>query len=136
MYFYKYLRWQMKVMPFGFYFLMSFQFQYPVCRQEVNVKRCSGKFGTFGAQFSVDSFFVSLQNAQEIWSKEKHCNAYKTDNAFSRAISWCSLCVEAFFESREMCHKSYKMTSKHQLIKFDDISRTFIEIWTFAKSIL
>ncbi|XP_063404269.1 uncharacterized protein LOC134687742 [Mytilus trossulus] len=52
---------------------------------------------------------------------EQLCNSCQINNETKTAISWCTICEEAFCEQCDKCHKSFKFTAKHKVILMQEI---------------
>ncbi|XP_063408866.1 E3 ubiquitin-protein ligase Midline-1-like [Mytilus trossulus] len=96
-------------------------FKCPICRQDVLMAESTGNPDTWAEQLPGNHFVASLMDRQAIRRSEKICDSCKANNESKNASSWCVVCEEAFCESCEKCHKSFKMSAKHPIVLLKDI---------------
>ncbi|XP_052102926.1 E3 ubiquitin-protein ligase TRIM33-like [Mytilus californianus] len=96
-------------------------FKCPICRQNVLMGESTGNPETWAEKLPGNHFVASLVNRQAIRRHEKICDACNANNESKNAFSWCIVCEEAFCESCDKCHKSFKMTAKHPIMLLKDI---------------
>ncbi|CAC5407034.1 unnamed protein product [Mytilus coruscus] len=64
---------------------------------------------------------MSMLDKRAIQRSEKVCNSCQINNEMKTAISWCTICEEAFCEQCDKCHKSFNFLAKHKLISINEI---------------
>lgn len=52
---------------------------------------------------------------------EKLCNACELSNVNKKAVSWCAVCQEALCSSCENCHRKFKVSSNHKILKLQEV---------------
>ncbi|XP_052102927.1 uncharacterized protein LOC127736423 [Mytilus californianus] len=97
-------------------------FKCPICRQNVLMGESTGNPETWAEKLPGNHFVASLMDRQAIRRSEKICDSCKANNKSKKALSWCIVCEEAFCESCEQCHKTFKMSAKHPLLSLKDIA--------------
>ncbi|XP_071137134.1 uncharacterized protein [Mytilus edulis] len=63
----------------------------------------------------------SMLDKRAIQMSAQLCNSCQINNEAITAISWCTICEEAFCEQCDKCHKSFKFTAKHKVISIQEI---------------
>ncbi|XP_052083527.1 E3 ubiquitin-protein ligase TRIM33-like [Mytilus californianus] len=96
-------------------------FKCPICRQNVLMAESTGNPETWAEKLPGNHFVVSMMDRQAIRRNVKTCDSCKANNESKNALSWCIVCEEAFCESCEKCHKSFKMSAKHPIMLLKDI---------------
>ncbi|VDI26413.1 Hypothetical predicted protein [Mytilus galloprovincialis] len=96
-------------------------FNCPVCRTFVSYDKRSDKPETWASTLPMNHFVMSMLDKRAIQRSEKLCNSCQINNDMKKAISWCTICEEAFCEHCAKCHKSFKISAKHKLISFNEI---------------
>ncbi|CAG2254013.1 unnamed protein product [Mytilus edulis] len=62
-----------------------------------------------------------MMDKRAIQRSEMMCNSCKINNKIKNAISWCTICEEAFCEQCDECHRSFKFLAKHKLVSIKEI---------------
>lgn len=96
-------------------------FKCPICRQKVLMEESAENPQIWADKLPGNHFVVSMMDRQAIRRREKICDSCKMNNESKNAFSWCIVCEEAFCESCEKCHKSFRMTARHPTILMKDI---------------
>ncbi|XP_076086412.1 uncharacterized protein LOC143057066 [Mytilus galloprovincialis] len=96
-------------------------FKCPICRQNVLMGESTGNPETWADKLPGNHFVASMMDRQAIRRSKKMCDSCKANNESKNALSWCIVCEEAFCESCEKCHKSFKMTAKHPIMLLNDL---------------
>ncbi|CAG2254017.1 TRIM56 [Mytilus edulis] len=96
-------------------------FNCPVCRTFVSYDKRPDKPEAWASSLPVNHFVMSMLDKRAIQRSEKVCNSCQINNDMKMAISWCTICEEAFCEQCAKCHKSFKVSAKHKLISFNEI---------------
>ncbi|VDI33395.1 Hypothetical predicted protein [Mytilus galloprovincialis] len=52
----------------------------------------------------------------------KLCDACTSKSVSQKAIAWCSVCEEAYCDTCEANHRTYKMAQNHKIVPIKDIS--------------
>ncbi|VDH97498.1 Hypothetical predicted protein [Mytilus galloprovincialis] len=97
-------------------------FKCPICRRQVQIQECQGKAETWAKQLPGNHFVVSLIDQRELKLAAKQCNACERKNKSIKAVSWCTVCEEAYCHTCEESHKSFKMSLEHKVIQIKDVS--------------
>ncbi|CAG2205430.1 TRIM56 [Mytilus edulis] len=85
-------------------------FKCPICRRQVQIEECQGKADTWAKQLPGNHFVVSLIDRKAVKQGEKQCTACESNNKSSKAVSWCTVCEEAYCDPCVVSHKSFKMS--------------------------
>ncbi|XP_071135488.1 tripartite motif-containing protein 2-like [Mytilus edulis] len=96
-------------------------FKCPVCRKLVSYNKTAEKPEKWASTLPTNHFVMSMLDKRAIQRSEKVCNSCQINNETKTALSWCTICEEAFCEQCEKCHKSFKFSAKHKLISFNEI---------------
>ncbi|VDI02836.1 tripartite motif-containing protein 56 [Mytilus galloprovincialis] len=96
-------------------------FKCPICRQDVLMAKSTANPETWAEKLPGNHFVASMMDRQAIRRSEKICDSCKANNESKNALSWCVVCEEAFCESCEKCHKSFKISAKHPIVLLKDI---------------
>ncbi|CAC5407030.1 TRIM56 [Mytilus coruscus] len=99
----------------------SEEFKCPVCRKFVSYSKTAKKAETWASTLPTNHFVMSMLDKRAIQRSEKVCNSCQVNNKTKEAISWCTICEEAFCEQCDECHKSFKISAKHKLILIHEI---------------
>jgi hypothetical protein len=73
---------------------------------------------------------------------EKLCNSWERNGKSNKAMSWCIVCEEVYYETCENWHRSFKVSLQHSMIPIKDIKesnrqklttyRTFETCWCIS----
>ncbi|XP_052087898.1 protein PML-like, partial [Mytilus californianus] len=96
-------------------------FKCPVCRKVVSYGKTPGKQEAWACTLPTNHFVMSMLDKRAIQRSEKLCNSCQINNDTKTAISWCTICEEAFCEQCDKCHKSFKFSAKHKIILINEI---------------
>jgi hypothetical protein len=102
-------------------------FKCPICCQLVSFEEKGGKSETWSKQLPGNRFVLSLLNRNAIIKSEKLCSSCERNKKSNKAISWCIVCEEAYCETCENWHKSFKLLSQHSMIQIKDIKESNID---------
>ncbi|CAG2254014.1 TRIM56 [Mytilus edulis] len=93
----------------------------PVCCTGVSPDKTQGKQETRACNLPTNHIVKSMLDKRAIQISEQLCNSCQINNETKTAISWCTICEEAFCEQCDKCHKSFKFTAKHKVILIQEI---------------
>ncbi|VDI67652.1 midline 1 [Mytilus galloprovincialis] len=93
-------------------------FKCPVCRRSVPLD--DEKPDTWANNLPGNHFIVSLIDKRELQKPDKLCDTCEQDK--QKAISFCTVCEEAYCESCRKGHTIYKMSRSHKLVPIKDIN--------------
>ncbi|XP_063402055.1 E3 ubiquitin-protein ligase TRIM45-like [Mytilus trossulus] len=96
-------------------------FKCPICRRQVRIEECQEKADEWAKQLPGNHFVVSLIDQRELKQAAKECNACERKNKSIKAVSWCTICEEAYCDTCEESHKSFKMSIDHKVIQIKDV---------------
>ncbi|XP_063404524.1 E3 ubiquitin-protein ligase TRIM45-like [Mytilus trossulus] len=97
-------------------------FKCAICRRQVQIQECQGKPDTWAKQLPGNHFIVSLIDRRELNQDEKQCSACESNNKSKKAVSWCTVCEEAYCDVCEVSHKSFKISRTHKLVQIKDMN--------------
>ena len=78
-------------------------------------------------QLPGNHFVHSLLNRNAIIKSEKLCSSCELNGKSNKAISWCIVCEEAYCETCENYHRSFKVSLQHSMIPIKDIKESNID---------
>ncbi|XP_063408093.1 transcription intermediary factor 1-alpha-like [Mytilus trossulus] len=93
-------------------------FKCPVCRRLVPID--DDKPGTWANSLPGNYFIVSLIDKRELQKPGKLCDTCEQDR--QKAMSFCTVCQEAYCETCRKAHRIFKMTKSHKIIPINDIN--------------
>ncbi|XP_063408301.1 E3 ubiquitin-protein ligase Midline-1-like [Mytilus trossulus] len=93
-------------------------FKCPVCRRSVPIDDEQPE--TWANNLPGNHFVVSLIDKRELQKPDKLCDTCEQDK--QKAISFCTVCEEAYCESCRKAHTIYKMLKSHKLVPIKDIN--------------
>ncbi|CAC5403472.1 TRIM56 [Mytilus coruscus] len=96
-------------------------FKCPICRQNVLMGESPGNPETWAEKLPGNHFVSSMMDRQEIKRSEKMCDSCKVNNKSEKAMSWCTVCEEAFCKSCKTYNRSFRISAKHPIISLKDI---------------
>ena len=102
-------------------------FKCPICRQLVSFEERGGKPETWSKQLPGNRFVLSLLNRNAIIKYEKLCNSWERKGKSNKAMSWCIVYEEAYYETYENWHRSFKVSLQHSMIPIKDIKESNID---------
>ena len=105
----------------------STSFKCPICRRLVSFEEKGGNPETWSKQLPGNHFVHSLLNRNAIIKSEKLCNSCERNGKSNKAISWCIVCEEAYCETCENYHRSFKVSLQHSMIPIKDIKESNID---------
>ncbi|XP_071144138.1 tripartite motif-containing protein 59-like [Mytilus edulis] len=94
------------------------EFKCPVCRRSVSID--DDKPDKWANNLPGNHFIVSLIDKRELQKPDKLCDTCDQDK--QKAISFCTVCEEAYCESCRRGHTIYKITKSHKLVHIKDIN--------------
>ncbi|XP_063408215.1 E3 ubiquitin-protein ligase TRIM33-like [Mytilus trossulus] len=95
-------------------------FKCPVCRRSVSIDENDKKPDTWANKLPGNYFIVSLIDRRELQKPDKLCDTCEQDK--QKAISFCTVCEEAYCKTCRMAHKIFKMSRSHKIISINDIN--------------
>ncbi|XP_052085560.1 transcription intermediary factor 1-alpha-like isoform X2 [Mytilus californianus] len=96
------------------------EFKCPVCRRSVPIDENDEKPDTWADNSPGNHFIVSLIYKRELQKPDKLCDTCDQDK--QKAISFCTVCEEAYCESCRKGHRIYKISKSHKIIPITDIN--------------
>ncbi|CAG2206303.1 TRIM56 [Mytilus edulis] len=93
-------------------------FKCPVCRRSVSID--DEKPDTWANNLPGNHFILSLIDKRELQKPDKLCDTCEQDK--QKAISFCTVCQEAYCETCRKAHKIFKMSKSHKIIPITDIN--------------
>ena len=102
-------------------------FKCPICRRLVSFEEKVGNPEIWSKQLPGNHFVHSLLNRNAIIKSEKLCNSCELNGKSYKAISWCIVCEEAYCETCENYHRSFKVSLQHSMIPIKDIKESNID---------
>ncbi|XP_071136056.1 E3 ubiquitin-protein ligase TRIM45-like [Mytilus edulis] len=97
-------------------------FKCPVCRRLVCRGNSAEKPDTWARNLPGNHFVNSMIDRRAMQKAEKLCDACSNDNVSQKAISWCTVCDEAYCGPCEVSHKRFRITRNHNLVAITDIN--------------
>ncbi|XP_052089860.1 tripartite motif-containing protein 45-like [Mytilus californianus] len=97
-------------------------FKCPVCRRLVSSSDSMVKPDTWARNLPGNHFVNSMIDRRAMKKAEKLCDACSNENVSQKAISWCTVCDEAYCGPCEVSHKRFKITRNHNLLAITDIN--------------
>ncbi|CAC5373687.1 TRIM56 [Mytilus coruscus] len=94
----------------------------PVCRRLVPIRDNIENPETWARTLPGNHFVVSMIDRKAIRKAEKFCNTCSNKSISQKAISWCSVCDEAYCYTCESNHRTYKMARNHKIVSIKDIN--------------
>ncbi|XP_076083261.1 E3 ubiquitin-protein ligase Midline-1-like [Mytilus galloprovincialis] len=107
-------------------------FKCPVCRRYVPIDEHGDNSENWANNLPGNHFILSLIDRKAIQKSEKLCDTCKLENISQNALSFCTVCEEAYCESCQRCHKLYKATRTHKIVPITDIKADTIVSGLFA----
>ncbi|CAC5402609.1 unnamed protein product [Mytilus coruscus] len=109
-------------------------FKCPVCRRLVPIEDKMGKPDRWARNLPGNHFFVSMIDRRAMKKAEKMCDACSRKNVSQKAITWCTVCEEAYCDTCEANHKTFKVTLNHKIVQIKDINedKSFSNICAFV----
>ncbi|XP_063408217.1 transcription intermediary factor 1-alpha-like [Mytilus trossulus] len=96
-------------------------FKCPVCRRYVPIDENDDNSENWANNLPGNHFILSLIDRKAIQKSEKLCDTCKLENISQNALSFCTVCEEAYCESCQRCHTLYKATRTHKIVPITDI---------------
>ncbi|VDI52422.1 tripartite motif-containing protein 2/3 [Mytilus galloprovincialis] len=96
-------------------------FKCPVCRRHVPIGDSAETPDKWARNLPGNHFVVSMIDWRAMNKAENLCNACSIESITQKAISWCTICEEAYCDACERHHKKYKMTRNHKIVLIKDI---------------
>ncbi|XP_071137266.1 E3 ubiquitin-protein ligase TRIM45-like [Mytilus edulis] len=97
-------------------------FKCPVCRRLVPIEESMGNSDTWARSLPGNHFVVSMIDRKAMKKAEKLCDACSSKSISQKAMSWCSVCEEAYCDTCEANHRTYKMARNHKIVPIKDIN--------------
>ncbi|CAC5373683.1 TRIM56 [Mytilus coruscus] len=97
-------------------------FKCPVCRRLVPIGEIKENSHTWARTLPGNHFVVSMIDRKAMKKAEKLCDACSSKSVSQKAISWCSICDEAYCYTCESNHRTYKMARNHKIVPIKDIN--------------
>ncbi|XP_063405766.1 E3 ubiquitin-protein ligase TRIM45-like [Mytilus trossulus] len=97
-------------------------FKCPVCRRLVSIVDNAENSETWAKQLPLNHLIMSMIDRKAMKTSEKLCDACSFRNLSQNAVSFCTVCEEAYCENCEFHHKAYKITRNHRIVPIKDIN--------------
>ncbi|XP_071144253.1 uncharacterized protein [Mytilus edulis] len=97
-------------------------FKCPVCRRLVSIVDNTKNSETWAKQLPLNHLIMSMIDRKAMKTSEKLCDACSFRNISQNAVSFCTVCEEAYCENCEVHHKTYKITRNHRIVPIKDIN--------------
>ncbi|XP_063402415.1 E3 ubiquitin-protein ligase TRIM45-like [Mytilus trossulus] len=97
-------------------------FNCPVCRRHVPIEESKKRPETWAKTLPGNHLIVSMIDRRAMFKAEKLCDACSSESITQNAISWCTICEEAYCDTCERNHRKYKMTRNHKIVPIRDIN--------------
>ncbi|VDI52421.1 Hypothetical predicted protein [Mytilus galloprovincialis] len=98
-------------------------FSCPTCQRFVAMEKDKIKPEKWAKSLPGNQFFVSMIDRWAMEKAEKLCDACRNENICEKAISWCTICEEAYCATCEGSHRKFKMSRTHKISSIKDIYR-------------
>ena len=96
-------------------------FKCPVCRRFIPMGDNLKNPETWARSLPGNYFVVSMMDRKAMKKTEKLCDTCSGKNVSKEAISWCTVCEEAYCDTCEDYHRSYKMARNHKIVPIKDM---------------
>lgn len=96
-------------------------FKCPICRKFVTMGRDCSNSDCWADELPNNHLIISMIELKAIQRLEKLCNACELNSVNQKAVSWCTICLEARCSSCENCHRKFKMTSRHKIMTLNEV---------------
>lgn len=97
-------------------------FKCPVCRRLVSIVDNEENSETWAKHLPLNHLIISMIDRKAMKTSEKLCDVCSFRNLSQNAVSFCTVCEEAYCESCEFHHKAYKITRNHKIFPIKDIN--------------
>ncbi|CAC5391724.1 unnamed protein product [Mytilus coruscus] len=97
-------------------------FKCPLCRRLVSIVDNVENPKTWARQLPLNHLIMSMIDRKAMKTSEKLCDACSFRNLSQNAVSFCTVCEEAYCENCEVHHKTYKITRNHKIVPIKDIN--------------
>ncbi|VDI33393.1 Hypothetical predicted protein [Mytilus galloprovincialis] len=94
----------------------------PVCRRLVSIGDSLEKPETWAKCLPGNHFVVSMIDRKAMKKAGKLCDACSSKSVSQKAITWCTVCEEAYCDTCEANHKTFKVTRNHKIVPIKDIN--------------
>ncbi|XP_063402405.1 E3 ubiquitin-protein ligase TRIM33-like [Mytilus trossulus] len=98
------------------------EFKCPVCRRRVPIGDKMEKPERWARNLPGNHFVVSMIDRRSMKKAEKLCDACSRKNVSQKAITWCTVCEEAYCDTCEANHKTFKVTLNHKIVPIKNIN--------------
>ncbi|XP_063408208.1 E3 ubiquitin-protein ligase Midline-1-like [Mytilus trossulus] len=95
-------------------------FKCPICRRSVPIDENDEKPDIWANNLPGNHLILSLINKRELQKPDKLCDTCEQDK--QKALSFCTVCQEAYCETCRKAHKIFKMSRSHKIIPIKDIN--------------
>ncbi|CAC5413858.1 unnamed protein product [Mytilus coruscus] len=96
-------------------------FKCPVCRKLISFKENIGVPETWAEQLPKNHLIKSMMDLKDITRSEKVCNACQLSGVSKKAVSWCTVCGEAYCTDCADYHKKFRMSLNHKIISVEEL---------------
>ncbi|CAC5402610.1 TRIM56 [Mytilus coruscus] len=99
-------------------------FKCPVCRRLVPIPIGDSMENpeTWARTLPGNHFIVSMIDRRAMKNTEKLCDACSMKSVSQKAMSWCTVCEEAYCTTCEANHKTFKVSRNHKIVPIKDIN--------------
>ncbi|XP_052089930.1 E3 ubiquitin-protein ligase TRIM23-like [Mytilus californianus] len=96
-------------------------FKCPVCRCLVYIGDSIENPESWARTLPGNHFVVSLIDRQAMKKSEKFCDACSSKSVSKEAMKWCMVCEEAYCDTCEANHKTFKVSQNHKIVPIENI---------------
>ncbi|CAC5413859.1 TRIM56 [Mytilus coruscus] len=96
-------------------------FKCPVCRKVKSMQEHHGAPETWAEQLPINHLITSMMDLKDISRSEKVCNACQLSNVSKKAVSWCTVCGEAYCTECTKDHRKFRLSLHHRIISIEEL---------------
>ncbi|VDI30364.1 Hypothetical predicted protein [Mytilus galloprovincialis] len=96
-------------------------FKCPICHRLVHIGDSTENPETWAKTLPGNHFVVSMIDRKAMKKAEKLCDACTSKGVSEEAISWCMVCEEAYCDTCEANHKTFKVSRNHKIVPIENI---------------
>ncbi|XP_063402408.1 E3 ubiquitin-protein ligase Midline-1-like [Mytilus trossulus] len=96
-------------------------FKCPICHRLVHIGDSTENPETWAKILHGNHFVVSMIDRKAIRKSEKFCDACTSKGVSGEATSWCMGCEEAYCDTCETNHQTFKVSRNHKIVPIENI---------------
>ncbi|VDI53600.1 tripartite motif-containing protein 2/3 [Mytilus galloprovincialis] len=96
-------------------------FMCPVCRKVVSLQEHPSNPETWALQLPINHLITSMMDLKDFTRSNKMCNACQLSSVSKTAVSWCTVCCEAYCIECVKDHRKFRMTLNHKIISIEEL---------------